>query len=209
MDRRRRREIVRNIKVHLPQRRAKLSFRKRRNKFNPKILLSILLWIVELAAVIALAYAINVNFCVRLTCSGESMEDTIPENADVWVDVFSYSITEPKVGDVIAFLPSGNIMASYSIKRIVAVPGDTVLISDGVLYVNGEAVELEDSSAVINVAGRAEEAITLGEDEYFVLGDNINYSEDSRYSSVANVKAEHIYGKVWFIPQAESFGLVN
>ncbi len=209
MNRRERKELFNKIKYSIPQKKSGLSFRKKRKRFNPRVLLRIFIWVVQIAVVVSLAYFINKSYCMQLTNSGESMESTIAEGATVWVDTLSYQFSEPKVGDVIAFLPSGNILANYSIKRVVAVPGDTVLISEGVLYVNGEAVELENSSLIINDPGRAETEITLGEDEYFVLGDNVNYSEDSRYSSVANVKLEHIYGRVWFVPQLDGFGFIN
>ena len=71
-------------------------------------------------------------------------------------------------------------------------------IKSGMLYVNGELYDTEDTDTIKN-AGVAEEEITVGEDEYFVLGDNRNSSEDSRYANIGNIKKEYIKGKAWFV----------
>ena len=71
-------------------------------------------------------------------------------------------------------------------------------IKSGRLYVNGTATNLKQTGLSIKDAGRAETEITLGDDEYFVLGDNVNNSEDSRYESIGNVTRKEMIGKVWF-----------
>jgi signal peptidase I len=98
----------------------------------------------------------------------------------------------------VVFLPNGNEKSHYYVKRVIGVPGDTVLILDGVVYVNGELYEEEGEVDAILDAGIAAEEIVLGDDEYFVLGDNRNNSEDSRYANIGNIKKEYIIGKVWF-----------
>lgn len=146
---------------------------------------------------------------MRVVCSGNSMEETVPENASTWVNKVVYHIKSPERGDVIAFLPGGNANASYSIKRIVALPGDRVLIENGRVYVNDNLVEETVKEEDIKEAERAADEITLGEEEYFVLGDNANNSEDSRYETVGNVKKSEIYGKVWFVLSFHKFGLIE
>ena len=79
-----------------------------------------------------------------------------------------------------------------------AVPGDKVIVKDGVLYVNDKAFEESSDVAAMEDAGIASEEIVLGEDEYFVLGDNRNNSEDSRYANIGNVKSEYIVGRAWY-----------
>ena len=101
-------------------------------------------------------------------------------------------------GDVIAFRCDG--VKGVLIKRIVAVPGDTVQITEGILYRNGDPV---NEMGYIAYGGIAEQPIVLGEDEYFVLGDNRNNSEDSRYANIGNIKKEYIIGKAWFYIGAE------
>ena len=98
---------------------------------------------------------------------------------------------------MIVFLPGGNQNAYYYVKRVVAVPGQKVQIIDGMLYVDGipEENEIYDK---MEDAGIAENEIVLGADEYFVLGDNRNSSEDSRSGNIGPVGRETIYGKAWF-----------
>ena len=88
-------------------------------------------------------------------------------------------------------------------------PGDTVTIESGRVFINGEVLVEEVQTDSMEDAGLAEERVTLGEDEYFVLGDNRNNSEDSRYQSVGNVTADEIEGKVWLKVSLSDFGLVR
>ena len=101
-----------------------------------------------------------------------------------------------KEGDIIVFLPNGNKYTHYYVKRVVATPGDTVLISNGDILVNGEMLE-GDFDKILD-AGIAENEITLAEDEFFVVGDNINSGEDSRSGNIGPVNRSLIEGRVWF-----------
>ena len=94
-------------------------------------------------------------------------------------------------------------------KRVIAVPGDTILIQNGEVYVNGEPFTEEVDVSAMEDAGLATEEMTLGNDEYFVLGDNRNNSEDSRYANIGNIKKEYIIGKAWFrITSWSNFGFL-
>lgn len=175
-----------------------LSFRKKRRKVSLSATKNGILWAVEIIIVLALALALVYCAGMKVTVVGNSMEDTLVDGSQVLVNRFTYNLTDPKSGDVIVFLPNGNEKSHYYIKRVVGVPGDKVQIIDGVLYVNGELFDEQDTEAIKN-AGLAEEEITVGEDEYFVLGDNRNSSEDSRYANIGNIKKEYITGKAWFV----------
>lgn len=175
-----------------------LNFRKKRKRVNLSTAKNGVLWIVEIIIVLALALALVYCAGMKVTVVGNSMENTLVDGSQVLVNRFTYNLTDPKSGDVIVFLPNGNEKSHYYIKRVVGAPGDKVQIIDGVLYVNGELFDEQDTDAIKN-AGLAEEEITVDEDEYFVLGDNRNSSEDSRYANIGNIKKEYITGKAWFV----------
>lgn len=189
--------------------RSGLNFRRKRYRLRGEQIRFYGIWALEIVGVIVAAYLFTQGFGIRVVCSGESMETAIPENSATWVNRVAYRFSEPKTGDIIVFMESGSSSANYNTKRVVAVPGDTVLISNGSLYVNEKKIPLNKEETAIKVAGRAASEITLGKDEYFVLGDNVNNSEDSRYESIGNVKKSEIYGKVWFILSLRAFGFVS
>ena len=111
---------------------------------------------------------------------------------------FVYKFLSPSVGDVVVFKPNGNENAQYYVKRVVAVPGDTVQIKEGRLYVNNELADDDGTYDKIADPGLAVNEILLQEDEYFVLGDNRNNSEDSRSANIGNIRKEYILGKAWY-----------
>ncbi len=188
---------------------SRLSFRRRRRQIDWKRYRPTLIWAGQIIGVILLAFLIVWSFGFRTTMIGSSMGDTIAESDVVLVNRLSYLISSPSQGDVVAFLPNGNEKSHYYIRRIVACPGDVVQITDGKLYVNDEEYTLGDGDS-ITVAGLAEDAITLGDDQYFVMGDDPNNSEDSRHSGVGLVSKSDILGKVWLIVSPRShFGPVD
>lgn len=176
-----------------------LNFSRRRKKINVPLLKEIGTWIIEILIVLLIAYVLVYFAGMRISVVGQSMNPTLEGGQQVLVNRFSYKLTDPDPNDVIVFLPNGNEKSHYYIKRVIAVPGDTVQIKSGAVYVNGDLFDEKVDAAAIKEAGIAEEEILLGEDEYFVLGDNRNNSEDSRYANIGNVKKEHIVGKAWFI----------
>lgn len=101
------------------------------------------------------------------------------------------------VGDVVAF--ESEAVNSVLIKRIVGVPGDTLQIKDGMLYTNGFPSIMMIPNSYISYSGIAQVPIILSADEYFVLGDNYEYSKDSRYKEIGCIKEDDIIGKV--LPQ--------
>ena len=84
------------------------------------------------------------------------------------------------------------------IKRVIGLPGETVQIADGVITIDGEVLEEHYGMEPMEAAGLASEPFVLGEEEYFVLGDNRNNSGDSRSASVGAVKQDQIAGKAFF-----------
>ena len=133
----------------------------------------------------------------RTIVDGPSMEDTLFNNDNLVVDKLTYRFKAPKRFDVIVF-PYQNAKRTYFIKRIIALPGETIYIDgDGNIFIDGELLEEEYGTEVTNYAGRAANPITLGEDEYFVMGDNRNNSTDSRFESVGNIKKKNIIGRAF------------
>ena len=144
-----------------------------------------------------LGFVITYVFGTRTGIIGDSMEPGLEATSQVLINKLVYAASAPERGDVIVFLPGGNTNIHYYIKRVVALPGETVQIIDGRLYVNGYAAESEDKYDRMEDAGMVESALTLGADEYFVLGDNRNSSEDSRSGNIGPVAADTIIGKAW------------
>ena len=182
--------------MRVPFRRG-LNFRRRRQKIEVNTVKSYVWFGVQIAIVVAIAFVCVSFFGMKATVIGNSMADTLADGDKILVNRFVYALKAPKAGDVVVFLPNGNEKSHYYVKRVVAVPGDTVQIRDGYLYVN-EARFAEGNIEKIDYAGLAQELITVGEDEYFVLGDSYNDSEDSRYANIGNIKEEYIEGKAWF-----------
>ena len=151
--------------------------------------------------VIALLAALFiVNFVGQRTqVDGHSMDPTLADGQNLILDKVSYRFRDPERYDIIVFPFEENGKKEHFIKRIIGLPGETVQIIDGYVYINGEKLESDIYGAeVMKNPGRAAEPITLGDDEYFVLGDNRNNSEDSRYADIGMIKKRYIAGKIWF-----------
>ncbi len=122
------------------------------------------------------------------------MAPTLRDGDNLVVEKLSYRFRNPGRYDVVVF-PFKYQEDTYYIKRVIGLPGETVQIQDGVIYVNGRSLNDEYGKEPIKNGGLASEAITLGEDEYFVLGDNRNNSADSREPSIGNISREDIIGR--------------
>lgn len=166
-------------------------------KLKRKRIRSIVLWIIEIIIVILAAYVIVAFGVERTTMIGDSMNATLADGDKIIVNKMIYRFQEPKRFDVIVFKQTGKEHGYYTIKRIIGLPGESVQITDGTVFIDGkplaEKVPVEPSAN----GGMAEEKILLDEDEYFVLGDNRNNSEDSRFANVGNVISDDITGKAW------------
>ena len=148
----------------------------------------------------------------RTEVEGSSMENTLHNGDNLIVDKLSYRFHDPERFDIIVF-PFQFQDNTYYIKRIIGLPGETVqIMDDGSIYINGEKLEENYGMEVIKpeTIGRAAEPIELGDDEYFVMGDNRNNSSDSRTDMVGNIKRENIIGKAWLrIWPVSDFGVLQ
>lgn len=165
--------------------------------------------IVSLAIVVVISLFIVTYITQRTVVDGASMNDTLQNGDQLFVDKVSYRFSEPKRFDIIVF-ELKDAPGTHYIKRIIGLPGETVQIVDGYIYINGELLEEHyGKDEVIDEARRAAEPITLGEDEYFVLGDNRNNSTDGRSLSVGNVNRSQIVGRAFIrVWPLKSFGLI-
>ena len=145
----------------------------------------------------------------RTRVSGQSMETTLHDGDNLIVDKISFRFRDPKRFEIIVF-PYKYEENTYYIKRIMGLPGETVQVKDGYLYINGEKLEENYGNELMNSAGIAAEPIVLGEDEYFVLGDNRNHSSDSREPKVGVIKREDLLGRAWIrIWPLDQFGAIK
>lgn len=190
-------------------RRSGLNFGRQKKKVNMAVVKEIFVWTAEILITLMIAFTFVYFIGLRTSVVGQSMAPTLNGGDEILVNRFIYKITDPKQNDIIVFLPNGNEKSHYYVKRVVAVPGDTVQIKNGAVYVNGELFSEEVDAAAIEDAGLAAEEMTLGADEYFVLGDNRNNSEDSRFANIGNIKKEYIIGKAWFrVAPFSEFGFI-
>jgi len=159
---------------------------------NP--LLSISLYFL---AVIASAWLLNTFVITRDVVSGDSMSDTLNDGDVVMLDILSFRLSSPKRSDLVVF-NAPDRPGSLMIKRIIGLPGETVRMDEeGNIFINERQINDPHASEPADEAGLAAgRGITLGKDEYFVLGDNRNHSMDSRFPQVRNVKKDKIRGRV-------------
>ena len=172
-----------------------------------KIIKEIIIWLLLIVLTITASYFITTNVFVKTAVAGVSMEPTLMEGQVVIVNKIEYYLKSPKRNDVIVYKQSNREHSYYEIKRVIGLPGETVKIKNGTIYINDEVLKEKIKTETIENAGLAEEGIKLDDNEYFVLGDNRNDSEDSRFASVGNVLKNEILGKA--VATEKPFTLVD
>lgn len=166
--------------------------------------------ILYLAVVVLVAYLIVTFVGQRTEVNGASMENTLDNGDNLIVDKISYRFGSPKRFDVVVF-PYPQDPSTFFIKRVIGLPGETVQIdANGRIYINGQVLEENFGREAISNPGLAENPIQLGQDEYFVMGDNRNNSMDSRDARVGLIKGRSMIGKAFLrIWPLNKFGLVR
>jgi signal peptidase I len=157
-------------------------------------------WVVQIGLAILLALFCAFSFGQRVIITESSMEPFFEVGDKVLYNSLIYNISSPQRGDVVVFDngsdPESN--AGMHVRRVIGMPGETILIKDGNIYIDGELYVEEVNYGIIDNPGIADEPVELENDEYFVLGDNRNNSEDSRHMDIGPVQKDKIKGKLWF-----------
>jgi signal peptidase I len=171
---------------------------------------TILLWVRDIA--IALVLAIILMQFVRPTIvNGQSMENTLHDRDYLLVNRQADEASDLKHGDIIVFqsdLTTMDDKAMKLIKRVIGTPGDRIYIKDGSVYRNDK--KLEDAYTKDGVTNGDMEEVKVPAGAVFVLGDNRQNSEDSRFSDVGFVTSDRLVGRAFFrILPARDFGVVK
>ncbi len=174
-----------------------IEFRKREIINKPYE--AVLRLLVDIVMIICAAYLLVLAYLDSIRITGYSMNDTLKDGDTVLIDKVAFNLRKPSRYDLVIFEPKVANVSQYYIKRVVGLPGETVQIKDGAVYINGNKLEDDVIDTPIYNAGIAAEPVKLGEEQYFVLGDNRNNSDDSRFSNVGFVSEASIIGKPWFV----------
>ncbi len=171
------------------------------------IILELLMYVVIIYACV---YFIPTYVMQRTIVDGPSMENTLHDDESLLVDKIVYKLNGLKRFDIIVFYPYGREEKDYYVKRIIGLPGETVQIVGSDIYINDILLNEDYGKNPIDYQGLAAAPLTLGQDEFFVLGDNREVSKDSRYEEVGPVLRENIGGRsmlrIWPL---NKFGLVD
>lgn len=151
-------------------------------------------WIVNIVVAIACGWFLVYGFGEQILISGNSMKPQLRAQDVVLMNRIIYVTGDPGRFDVVVFEREDG---KKNVKRIIGLPGETVQIRNGLVYIDGEPLK-DDKMGEVSLSGRAVDPVRLGEKEYFLLGDNRGSSEDSRFPNIGNVKREQVLGKVWF-----------
>lgn len=185
------------MELKLHKKSEKLLQAKEKFEENEK-LRKVLGWIFQIAVTLVFAAVVAIAMFQSVTMQESSMEPTISVGDRFFMDKVSYKLSSPQRGDIIVFKTNASDDAALHIRRVVGLPGETIQIVDGRILIDGETYREGKDFPSISNPGLAETPITLESGEYFVLGDNRNNSEDSRYGDIGTVKKRYIVGKVWF-----------
>lgn len=153
-------------------------------------------WVLVILGAVILAFLIDTFVIVNAQIPSGSMENTIMTGDRVFGNRLAYKFSDPKRFDIIIFKYPDDESQLF-IKRIIGLPGETVEIHDGNIYINGSDTPLEDVDIKEPMEGSFG-PYTVPEGCYFVMGDNRNNSRDSRYWENTFVSEDEILGKAVF-----------
>ena len=149
-------------------------------------------FILYILTVIMVAFAVRTFIAEPIRVDGDSMFPTLLDGEHMFVEKLSYWWGEPQRGEiVICYYPGYD---ESCVKRVIALPGETIRIEEGVVSING--VPIDEGNYWRGMIDTGVDGVTVGENEIFVMGDNRNGSKDSRYESVGCIPYKKVLGRV-------------
>ena len=166
------------------------------NEQNLSVRSAVFSWIKVIVLAVAIALAMDTFVIANAVVPTGSMENTVPTHARLIGFRLSYTVSDPKRGDIVIFKYPDDESKNF-LKRIIGLPGETVEIRDGEVYINGSSEPLDEPYLAETPYGDFG-PYEVPEDCYFMLGDNRNNSKDSRYWENTYVSRDKIVAKaVW------------
>ncbi len=153
-------------------------------------------WILVIVISAALAFALDKFIIVNAKIPSASMEPTIMTGDRLIGSRLAYKDEDPQRGDVVIFLFPDN-EEEYFIKRVIGLPGETVNIRSGKVYINDSPYPLDESAYIVTEPLGDFGPYVVPEGAYFMMGDNRNNSLDSRFWNQKYVYKDKILGKAW------------
>ena len=170
----------------------------------------ILNWVFQIMVTLIFGVLVGISMFQSVTMQESAMEPTLQVGERFFINRAVYKVSSPKRDDIIVYKTSGSDDAALHIGRVIGLPGETVQISNGNILINGAVYNENKDFPEISNAGLASDGVSLESGEYFILGDNRNNSEDSRYGDIGNINKKYIVGKVWFvISPKDKFGFLK
>lgn len=164
-------------------------------------------WLVDIIVVISLAWFVVYGFGTQIKMAGQSMVPALSSEDVILMNRLAYDFGKPKRFDVVVFQRDDK---KSNVKRVIGLPSEVIQVKGGFIYINDTLLETERELGQVSLAGLAENPIRLESDEYFLLGDNRDSSEDSRFANIGNVNRKQITGRVWIrIRPFANVGLIH
>lgn len=188
----------------------KYDFDLEERRFSKQFILKLLITLVEAVIVVFLAFTITRYGLEKMTVSGEYMSPTLKSGDCVLINKLSYRFHKIHRNDVIVVRQTGSEHSYFSLERVIGLPGERVQIKEGQVYINDKKLKEKLSYPLMDNGGLAEDVVTLDKNEYFVLGDNRNHSQDSRDPYVGVLKRSDLLGRAFIrIYPLNKFGVIK